>query len=141
MQMASPDQSTIVTGRALPRRAVHLTAERRGPQIVNGGGSVEIAGSCVSTLIEPNLLVQSCVKNVRDLFQALSRCGFTSVNPFPHRSPAVRLPHVMAGAELGAAALAPRFGEWGDTPDVTLRIPTDSLSKCLPVYCCPLAPH
>lgn len=123
MQMASPDQSVIVTGRALPQRATYLTAERRGPQIVNGSGSAEIAGSCVSTLIEPNLLVQSCVKNVRDLFQALSRCGFTSVNPFPHRSPAVRLPHVMAGTELGTAALAPRFGKWGDTPDVMLRIP------------------
>lgn len=61
-------------------------------------------GAAVSTLLEPNPLVQSCVKNVRDLFQALSRCGFTSVNPFTHRSSAVRLPHVTGSARCLACA-------------------------------------
>lgn len=52
--------------------------------------------------------MQSCVKNVRDLFQALSRCGFTSVNPFTHRSSAVRLPHVTGST--GCLALPHRAG-------------------------------
>lgn len=121
MQMASPDRSLIVGGESPGAEdPPHLASERRSLQRVNGSGSAEIAGSRgVSTLVEPNLLVQSCVKNVRDLFQALSRCGFTSVNPFTHRSPAVRLPHVTARRSRarhrwqrrGLVRTAPGFGE------------------------------
>lgn len=84
-----------------------------GPTLLRRGGGFKgltgreargWRGAAVSTLLEPNLLVQSCVKNVRDLFQALSRCGFTSVNPFTHRSSAMRLPHVTGSAPRLARA-------------------------------------
>lgn len=93
---------------ALPIR-LHLVLEGRSLQTVKGKWRER--GAAVSTLLEPNLLVQSCVKNVRDLFQALSRCGFTSVNPFTHRSPAVRLPRVAGGT--GACPGAAGHGALG----------------------------
>lgn len=77
----------------LLRASSTLLARGEGFKQLTGPETWKSRGAAVSTLLEPNLLVQSCVKNVRDLFQALSRCGFTSVNPFTHRSSAVRLPH------------------------------------------------
>lgn len=85
-----------------PPIRLHLALEGRSLQTVKGMWRER--GAAVSTLLEPNLLVQSCVKNVRDLFQALSRCGFTSVNPFTRRSSAVRLPHVTGSARCLALA-------------------------------------
>lgn len=82
----------------LHRASSTLLPRGEGFKQLTGMETWKSRGAAVSTLLEPNLLVQSCVKNVRDLFQALSRCGFTSVNPFTHRSSAVRPPHVTGSA-------------------------------------------
>lgn len=126
----------------LLRASSTLLPRGEGFKQLTGTETWKSRGAAVSTLLEPNLLVQSCVKNVRDLFQALSRCGFTSVNPFTHRSSAVRPPHVTGSAAawpghaLDVAKLSgPGLGEAPPKPSgVHLILAADwPRSACSPV--------